>query len=374
LPCKDKVESPIILQSFPDGKSVTESVENLQHLELNDRAHLLLKLLIRRYVSDGEPVGSRTLSREPGLDLSAATVRNVMADLEDLGLIRAPHTSAGRVPTQLGYRVFVNSLLQVQTPGRSNSREIVDALAGAKDADELLESASELLSDITQYAGVIMLPGSDKAKLRQVEFLELSEDRVLAILVTDDGRVQNRVIFLDKTLSAAELVEAANFFNSRHAGRTLQEVRHRLLLDMHRDSDEMNRMMRTAVEMASQLLDDEPAEEGVVVSGETKLLGIPDFDQLGKLREIFDTFKTKQDLLSLLDKSMRASGISIFIGEESGYSALTDCSVVTAPYESEGRCIGVIGVIGPTRMAYEEVIPVVDITARVLGSALRGLH
>ena len=244
---------------------MTEPVENLQHLELNDRAHHLLKLLIRRYVSDGEPVGSRTLSREPGLDLSAATVRNVMADLEDLGLIRAPHTSAGRVPTQLGYRVFVNSLLQVQAPGRSNSKEIVDALAGAKDTEELLESASELLSDITQYAGVIMLPGSDKAKLRQVEFLELSEDRVLAILVTDDGRVQNRVIFLDKSLSASELVEAANFFNSRHAGRTLYEVRHRLLLDMQRDSDEMNRMMRTAVEMASQLLDDEPAEEGVVV-------------------------------------------------------------------------------------------------------------
>ena len=215
-----------ILHSFSGSKLVTEPVDNLQHLELNDRAHNLLKLLIRRYVSDGEPVGSRTLSREPGLDLSAATIRNVMADLEDLGLIRAPHTSAGRVPTQLGYRVFVNSLLQVQAPGRSSSKEIVDALAGAKDTEELLESASELLSDITQYAGVIMLPGSDKAKLRQVEFLELSEDRVLAILVTDDGRVQNRVIFLDKALSASELVEAANFFNSRHAGLALHEVRH----------------------------------------------------------------------------------------------------------------------------------------------------
>jgi heat-inducible transcriptional repressor len=235
-----------------------------------------------------------------------------MADLEDLGLIRAPHTSAGRVPTQLGYRVFVNSLLQMQAPGRSSSKEIVDALAGAKDTEELLESASELLSDITQYAGVIMLPGSDKAKLRQVEFLELSEDRVLAILVTDDGRVQNRVIFLDKTLSASELVEAANFFNSRHAGLALHEVRHRLLLDMERDSDEMNRMMRTAVEMASQLLDEESAEEGVVVSGETKLLGIPDFDQLGKLREIFDTFKTKQDLLNLLDK-ICVPAVSVFL-------------------------------------------------------------
>ncbi|MGB1612363.1 MAG: heat-inducible transcriptional repressor HrcA [Arenicellales bacterium] len=353
---------------------MTEPAEKLQDLELNDRAQHLLKLLIRRYVSDGEPVGSRTLSREPGLDLSAATIRNVMADLEDLGLIRAPHTSAGRVPTQLGYRVFVNSLLKMQMPNRTDSKEIMSALAGAKGTDELLETASELLSDITQYAGVIMLPHTETAKLRQVEFLELSEDRVLAILVTDDGRVQNRVLFLDKRLSASELVEAANFFNSQHAGKTLQEVRHRLLLDMQKDSDAMNRMMRTAVEMASELLGEEDTSEGFVLRGETKLLGIPDFDQLGKLREIFDAFKTKQDLLGLLDKSMRASGINIFIGEESGYSALTDCSVVTAPYETDGRCIGVIGVIGPTRMAYDEIIPVVDITARVLGSALRSLH
>jgi heat-inducible transcriptional repressor len=259
-------------------------------------------------------------------------------------------------------------------PDHSGSREIASALTGAKGTDELLDTASELLSDITQYAGVIMLPDNETAKLRQVEFLQLSEDRVLAILVTDDGRVQNRVLSLDKKLSAAELVEAANFFNSRHVGRTLQEVRHQLLLDMQRDSDAMNRMMRTAVEMTSQLLDDEEGSEGVVVKGETKLLGIPDFDQLGKLREIFDAFKTKQDLLGLLDKSMRASGVNIFIGEESGYSALTDCSVVTAPYESDGKCIGVIGVIGPTRMSYEKVIPVVDVTARVLGNALRSLH
>ena len=353
---------------------MSESAEDLQSLELNERADHLLKLLIRRYVSDGEPVGSRTLSRDPGLDLSAATIRNVMADLEELGLIRAPHTSAGRIPTQLGYRVFVNSLLKVQMPDHSGSWEIASALTGAKGTDELLDTASELLSDITQYAGVIMLPDNETAKLRQVEFLQLSEDRVLAILVTDDGRVQNRVLSLDKKLSAAELVEAANFFNSRHVGRTLQEVRHQLLLDMQRDSDAMNRMMRTAVEMTSQLLDDEEGSEGVVVKGETKLLGIPDFDQLGKLREIFDAFKTKQDLLGLLDKSMRASGVNIFIGEESGYSALTDCSVVTAPYESDGKCIGVIGVIGPTRMSYEKVIPVVDVTARVLGNALRSLH
>jgi heat-inducible transcriptional repressor len=210
--------------------------------------------------------------------------------------------------------------------------------------------------------------------LRQIEFLQLAEDRILAILVTEDGRVQNRVLFMGHKYSPGELVEAANFFNAQFAGRSLNDVRHTLLLEMHRDSDAMNRIMRTAVEMAGQLLGEEQAEVGVVVSGETNLLSIPDFDQLEKLRGIFDAFKTKQDLLQLLDKSMRASGVSIFIGEESGYSALTECSIVTAPYEADGRCIGVLGVVGPTRMSYEEVIPVVDITARVLGNALKAMH
>jgi heat-inducible transcriptional repressor len=347
---------------------------NIQGIQLNERAETLLRLLVRRYVSDGEPVGSRTLSRESGMDLSAATIRNVMSDLEDLGLIHSPHTSAGRVPTQLGYRVFVNTLLKMRPPDDESVREISESLGSMKDPDELIGAASDLLSDITRFAGVVLLPGADHAMLRQIEFLQLAEDRILAILVTEDGRVQNRVLFMDHKYSPGELVEAANFFNAQFAGRSLNDVRHTLLLEMHRDSDAMNRIMRTAVEMAGQLLGEEQAEVGVVVSGETNLLSIPDFDQLEKLRGIFDAFKTKQDLLQLLDKSMRASGVSIFIGEESGYSALTECSIVTAPYEADGRCIGVLGVVGPTRMSYEEVIPVVDITARVLGNALKAMH
>ena len=234
--------------------------------------------------------------------------------------------------------------------------------------------ASEVLSQITRFAGVVLLPGGEHANLRQIEFLPLAEDRILAILVTEDGRVQNRVLFVDRKYTPRELVEAANFFNERYSGRALNEVRRRLVQDMEHDNVSMNRIMRTAVNMAKELFGDETASDSVVVSGETNLMSVPDFDQVEKLREIFDAFKAKQDLLQLLDKSMNARGISIFIGEESGYNALTDCSVVTAPYESDGRCIGVLGVVGPTRMSYEDVIPVVDITARFLGTALKSLH
>ena len=343
-------------------------------IQLSDRAETLLRERVRRYISDGEPVGSRTLSRESGLELSAATIRNVMADLEDLGLIRSPHTSSGRVPTQLGYRVFVDTMLKVKPLDAASVNEINSGLASARDPDELMSMASELLSQITQFAGVALLPGGEHANLRQIEFLPLAEDRILAILVTEDGRVQNRVLFVDRKYTPVELVEAANFFNERYSGRALNEVRRRLVQDMEHDSISMNRIMRTAVNMAKELFGDETASDSVVVSGETNLMSVPDFDQVEKLREIFDAFKAKQDLLQLLDKSMNARGISIFIGEESGYNALTDCSVVTAPYESDGRCIGVLGVVGPTRMSYEDVIPVVDITARFLGTALKSLH
>ena len=343
-------------------------------IQLSDRAEILLRELVRRYINDGEPVGSRTLSRESGLELSAATIRNVMADLEDLGLIRSPHTSSGRVPTQLGYRIYVDTMLKVKPLDAASINEINSGLASARDPDELMSMASELLSQITQFAGVVLLPGGEHANLRQIEFLPLAEDRILAILVTQDGRVQNRVLFVDRKYTPSELIEAANFFNERYSGRSLNEVRRRLVQDMEHDSISMNRIMRTAVNMAKELFTDQTASDSVVVSGETNLMSVPDFDQVEKLREIFDAFKAKQDLLQLLDKSMNARGISIFIGEESGYNALTDCSVVTAPYESDGRCIGVLGVVGPTRMSYEDVIPVVDITARFLGTALKSLH
>jgi heat-inducible transcriptional repressor len=342
-------------------------------IQLNERAETLLQLLIRRYIDEGEPVGSRTLSREPGLELSPATIRNVMADLEELGLIRSPHTSAGRVPTQLGYRVFVDTMMKVKPLNNAAIEEISGGFAGARDPNELIELASELVSQITHFAGVVMLPGERRSQFRQIEFLQLADDRILAILVTDDGRVQNRVLFTDRGYSASELVEAGNFFNAQYAGKPLNEVRHALLHDMERDSNRMNQIMRRAVDMAKSLFEDDESNS-VVITGETNLMGVPDFGELEKLREIFDTFKTKQDLLELLDKSMNARGVSIFIGEESGYNALTDCSVVTAPYLDQGRCVGVLGVVGPTRMAYDEVIPVVDITARFLGNALSSLH
>jgi heat-inducible transcriptional repressor len=329
----------------------------------------LLRTLIRRYIVDGQPVGSRTLSRESSLDLSAATIRNVMADLEDLGLVRAPHTSAGRVPTQLGYRVFVDTMLKVKQLDRAALAEIEDVLNADRDPQVLVSSASELLSQVTRYAGLITIPGSRHSNLRQIEFLSLASRRVLAILVTDDGRVQNRVLSMDRDYRPGELVEAANYFNASHAGTSLHRVREALLADMKVDSAEMNRIMTTAVQIAKGLFSDEDSDE-VLVSGETNLMGVPEFAELKKLRDIFDAFKTKQDLLDLLDKSLRTSGVSIFIGEESGYDALTECSVVTAPYEVDGQCIGVLGVVGPTRMAYDEIIPVVDVTARLLGHAL----
>ena len=343
-------------------------------LHLSQRAETLLQALIRRYVEGGEPIGSRTLSREIGIELSPATIRNVMADLEELGLIHAPHTSAGRVPTPLGYRVFVDTMLKIKPLEGEALDEISGNLQGGRDPNQLVELASDLLSQITQFAGVVLLPGGHHARLKQIEFLRLSPSRVLAILVTDDGRVQNRVLLTDRDYSPSELVEAANFFNSTYSGQALNHVRRGLLRDMQMDSDAMNHIMRTAVEMAQTLFENDESPEDVIVSGETNLMAIPDFSELKKLREIFDAFKAKQDLLELFDKSMQAKGVSIFIGEESGYNALTDCSIVTAPYESDGRCIGVLGVVGPTRMPYEEVIPVVDVTARVLGHALASLH
>ena len=343
-------------------------------LHLSDRAEILLQALIRRYVDGGEPVGSRTLSKENGIELSAATIRNVMADLENLGLIHAPHTSSGRVPTPLGYRVFVDTMLKIKPLEGQALDEISDNLQEGRDPNQLVELASDLLSQITQFAGVVLLPGGRYVHLKQIEFLRLSASRVLAILVTDDGRVQNRVLLTDREYSPSELVEATNFFNSTYSGQSLSHVRRGLLRDMQHYSDEMSQIMRTAVEMAQPLLDDNDSPEDFIVSGETNLMAIPDFSELQKLREIFDAFKAKQDLLELLDKSMQAKGVSIFIGEESGYNALTDCSIVTAPYESDGVCVGVLGVVGPTRMPYEEIIPVVDVTARVLGHALASLQ
>ncbi|KAA3624438.1 MAG: heat-inducible transcription repressor HrcA [Proteobacteria bacterium] len=343
----------------------------ISSVALNERAEKLLYALIRRYVLDGQPVGSRTLSRESALDLSPATIRNVMADLEDLGLVTSPHTSAGRVPTQLGYRFFVDAMMKVKPLDPRSFEEIREHLGQVGNRDIVIGNASELLSQLTHYAGVVKLTKRPQGLLRQVEFLPLSGNRVLAILVTSGAEVENRVLSTERQYSEGELVEAANYFNETYSGKTVEEVREALVSSMKRDNREADRIMRNTITVAQQLFEsDDLVDDDVLISGETNLIGLPEFHEMEKLRGIFDAFKAKHNLLDLLDRSISGEGINIFIGDESGYDALTDCSVVTAPYHSDGRTVGVIGVIGPTRMSYETVIPVVDITARLLSSAL----
>jgi heat-inducible transcriptional repressor len=338
---------------------------------LNPRAESLLKALIERHISDGQPVGSRTLAKDLGSELSSATIRNVMSDLEELGLIRSPHTSAGRIPTALGYRVFVDTLLKVRPLEQSEVRRMQGEMTAAPDPTQLVELASSLLSQITHLAGIVMVPRQEQNAVRQIEFLALSANRVLAILVTHEGRVHNRVLVTESPYSPAELTEAANFFNQTYAGRPLAEVRQVLLAAMQQDNEAMQQAMRNAMAMARQMFAEGPdAEPELVVSGESNLLDVPELGDVRKLRRLFNAFSTKRDLLHLVDHCLRSNGVQIFIGGESGYPVLEECSVVAAPYQVDGRIVGMLGVVGPTRMSYEHVIPIVDVTARLLGGAL----
>ncbi len=344
----------------------------IENLNLSERAQSVLKGLIRRYIDDGTPVGSRTLAKESDLAFSSATIRNVMADLEDYGLIHAPHTSAGRIPTVKGYRFFINSLLKVGPMNNQSLGQLTERLSGISDPNSILTGATEMLSQITSFAGIVSIPGNSRAHIRQIEFLKLSEQRVLAILITEDGQVQNKVLTAHREYSDSELVEAANFFNAEYSTKSLDGVRVQLLNHLKRDHKSMHKEMRTAVKMAGQLFDDDDPQDSdnVLVSGENNLLSIPEFSELNKLRELFDTLKTKQVLFDLLQKSMFTEGVNIFIGEESGYEPFRDCSVIAAPYEIDHQRVGVLGVIGPTRMQYDEVISAVDVTAKLMGSAL----
>jgi heat-inducible transcriptional repressor len=341
--------------------------------ELNDRAQLLLKNLVERYISDGQPVGSRTLSRDEQVALSPATVRNVMADLEDLGLIHAPHTSAGRVPTIKGYRLFVDNLLTVKPLNRGTVSTIQKQIGGSVDPDQLLATASRQLSDFTSMAGVVMLPRREVAALRQVEFLPLSSRRVLVILVLNEREVQNRIIHTSRDYSPAELQQIANYLTQLCAGQDLRQARERLLREMSETRDSMNQMMADAIEMASQAFTTEGSGSDYLLEGQTNLMSYADMGNIDRLRKLFDAFNQKRDILQLLDQSLHAEGVQIFIGEESGYEVLGDCSVVSAPYKVDDEVIGVLGVIGPTRMAYDRVIPIVDMTAKLLGSSLNQL-
>jgi len=334
---------------------------------LNERAQLLLKTLVERYIAEGQPVGSRALSKFSGLDLSPASIRNVMADLEEIGFIASPHTSAGRVPTARGYRFFVDTLLTLKPLDTVEINQLEGQLH-AQNTQKLVASASQLLSDITHFAGVVMTPRRS-AGFRHIEFLRLSDTRILLILVTPEGDVQNRILFTDKRYTPSELTEAANILNQNYAGLTFDEIRRRIREELKQLTADMTRLMTTALDAGSQAAS-ESAEE-VVISGESNLLDSQDLSSnMANLRKLFDLFDRKTGLMQLLEVSNRAQGVQIFIGGEAGVAPLDECSVVTAPYEVDGQVVGTVGVIGPTRMAYERVIPIVDITAKLLSSLL----
>jgi heat-inducible transcriptional repressor len=342
---------------------------------LSERAQQLLKLLVERYIREGEPVGSRTLSRDSGLDLSPASIRNVMADLEDLGFVVSPHTSAGRIPTVKGYRFFVDTLLTVKPLAQQEVRLLRQQLAIEEtetNPQTLLTSASGMLSAITHMTGVVTLPKREHVSWRHIEFVRLSEKRVLVILVVNDGEVQNRILNLDRNYESSELQQISNYLNTHFAGKDINSVREELLREMHRTRENMNNLMLAAIQMAEKVFDVRGRDENrsYVMAGETNLMEWAELSDVEKLRRLFDAFNRKRDILQLLDKCIAADGVQIFIGEESGYQVLDECSVVTAPYKVDDQVVGVLGVIGPTRMAYERVIPIVDMTARLLTAAL----
>ncbi len=341
---------------------------------LSEREQLLLRVLVGSYIRDGQPVGSRALSRESGLSLSSATIRNIVADLESLGFVSSPHTSAGRVPTDKGYRFFVDALLKSRPPTEDDPsfaelRRQLDA--NRDDPKALVAAASQLLSSVTRLAGVVTLPRAQQASITQVEFVGLSDNRALVILVFNDREVQNRIIQLERHHSADELRRAANFLTERCRGKTLGQVRQEILREMQEARENMNALMKDAINVAERVFQvDENNRMDYVLAGETNLMGAGELSSVDKLRRLFEAFNEKRDILNLLDHSLRADGVQIFIGQESGYRILDDVSMVTAPYSADNEVVGVIGVIGPTRMAYERVIPIVDVTAKMLGAAL----
>jgi heat-inducible transcriptional repressor len=338
--------------------------------DISDRAQMLLKALVERHIRDGQPVGSRTLLEEAGLPVSTATIRNVMSDLEERGYLHSPHTSAGRVPTAMGYRLFVDSLLQMQPLADDAMATLRSELNPDKSAKQLVQTASSLLSSITAQAGLVTVPRQQTNQLRQVEFLPLSGDRVLVILVINEREVQNRIIHTRRVFSEEELRDAAALVNKRYAGQPLHQAQDAILHEMQEARSLIDDYLQAALDLANQALDSEESTDEYVVAGESRLVGNATPEELGKLRELFDAFERKKDILHLLERCSRADGVQIFIGEEAGYDAFGDYSVVTAPYSDGLKPLGVLGVIGPTRMAYERVIPIVDVTARMLSSAL----
>jgi len=342
------------------------------HREPSERAQHILRVLVQHYIREGHPIGSRTLSKNAGLELSPATIRNVMADLDDLGFVSAPHTSAGRVPTAKGYRFFVDTLLKLRP---MTDREVTRLEGQLRDesttgAKAVATNASSALSALTSLAGIVTMPRTQRVTLRQVEFLPLSDRRILAILVINDAEVENRILNVEREYSAEELRRASNYLTEHFAGQELDAVRARLVKQLRDTRETVNQMMIDAVSIAQKALQPGEIRSAFVLSGQTKLMDFDELSDVDKLKQLFEAFNQQREILHLLDRSIAAEGVQIFIGEESGYQILDECSIVTAPYRIADDIVGVVGVIGPTRMAYERVIPIVDITAKLMGAAL----
>jgi heat-inducible transcriptional repressor len=345
---------------------LTSSLPGLR--ELSERSREIFRHIVTAYVESGEPVGSRTISRRLGMSLSPATIRNVMSDLEELGFVASPHTSAGRIPTPRGYRFFVDTLLTVKELDRVEMSQL-EVNLHPDHPQRLISAASQLLSELTHFAGVVVASKRKTPAFRHIEFLALSDKRVLLIIVTPEGDVQNRILFTEKAYAPSELVTAANFLNQNYSGLTFDEIRKRVHGELRQLREDMTQLMTAALEAGSEALSE--STENYVISGERNLLDSHDLaSNMSRLRELFELFEKKTLLMQILEVSTRAQGVQIFIGGESGIAPLDECSVVTAPYDVDGQIIGTVGVIGPTRMAYERVIPIVDITAKLLSSAL----
>ena len=335
---------------------------------LNERAQILLKTLVERYIGDGQPVGSRALQQYSGLDISSATIRNVMADLEDIGLVNSPHTSSGRIPTGMAYRLFIDTML-VTKPLDSVRVQRMEHQLQPDNPSRLIAQASNILSELTQFAGIVATHRRDAATVRQIEFLRLGEKRVLLIIVMPDGEVENRVLLMEKDYSQSQLIEAGNFLNQHYTGCNFSQIREKLRGELHELHQDMSALMAAAL-----VVGDEAAaknSDNYVISGKNNLLHVNDLStDMNRLRGLFNLFEQKTELLQLLEAGRKGQGIHIFVGAESGLASLEECSVITAPYSADGKIIGTLAVVGPKRMDYERVIPVVDITARLLGNAL----
>lgn len=336
---------------------------------MDERAQILLKTLVEHYVTDGQPMGSKALLQHSGLGLSPATIRNIMSDLEALGFVSSPHTSAGRIPTQQGYRFFVDSLLSMQ-PLESKQIKQLESTLSSTDQSELITTAADILSELTQFAGMILIPKRKALVFKHLEFMPLSDKRILLIIVSTDGSVQNRIILSDTPYSASSLTEAGNYFNAHYSGQTFEQARYKLHGDLKKMQADISHLMTAALEEPNPS-QSKNKEEDVVIAGERNLLNVDELaTNVITLRKLFDVFEQRSSLMQLLDNSQKAEGVQIFIGGESGYSPLDECSMVTSPYQVDGQVVGTLGVIGPTRMAYERVIPIVDITAKLLSNAL----